>query len=109
MSISKKIKASISQSSMIRKMFEQGILLKKKHGEDNVYDFSLGNPNVDHPEEFKKELIAVADEEIALKHGYAQRGLSGNKAVCRPKNKQNDRSENNSRSCGHVLRSGRRA
>ncbi|MEN6467781.1 MAG: pyridoxal phosphate-dependent aminotransferase [Smithella sp.] len=70
MSISKKIKASISQSSMIRKMFEQGILLKKKHGEDNVYDFSLGNPNVDHPEEFKKELIAVADEDIALKHGY---------------------------------------
>lgn len=70
MSISKKIKASISQSSMIRKMFEQGMILKKKHGADNVYDFSLGNPNVDHPEEFKKELICVADEEIALKHGY---------------------------------------
>lgn len=70
MSISKKIKASISQSSLIRKMFEEGIALKKKHGAQNVYDFSLGNPNVDHPREFKRELIKVADQEIALKHGY---------------------------------------
>ncbi len=70
MSISKKIKASISRSSAIRKMFEEGIALKKKHGADNVFDFSLGNPNVDHPREFKRELIKVADEEIALKHGY---------------------------------------
>ena len=70
MSISRKIKASISQSSMIRKMFEAGIALKKIHGADNVYDFSLGNPNVDHPREFKKELMRVADQEIALKHGY---------------------------------------
>ncbi len=70
MSISKKIKSSISHSSVIRKMFEEGIRLKKIHGENNVYDFSLGNPNVDHPEEFKKELIRVADQEIKLKHGY---------------------------------------
>ncbi len=60
----------MSQSSMIRKMFEEGTALKKKHGALNVYDFSLGNPNVEHPEEFKKELIRVADLEIALKHGY---------------------------------------
>ncbi|MDP2854925.1 MAG: pyridoxal phosphate-dependent aminotransferase [Smithellaceae bacterium] len=70
MSISKKIKASISQSSMIRKMFEAGIALKKIHGADKVYDFSLGNPNVDHPQEFKRELIHAANQEIALKHGY---------------------------------------
>jgi len=55
---------------MIRKMFEAGIALKKTHGADNVYDFSLGNPNVDHPREFKRELIKVADQEIMLKHGY---------------------------------------
>lgn len=70
MSISKKIKASMSQSSLIRKMFEEGRALKKQHGENNVYDFSLGNPNVDHPREFKRELIKVADQEIKLKHGY---------------------------------------
>lgn len=70
MTISKKIKASISQSSMIRKMFEQGIVLKKKYGADRVYDFSLGNPNVEPPEAFKRELIRLAEEQISFKHGY---------------------------------------
>ncbi|MBP7231107.1 MAG: pyridoxal phosphate-dependent aminotransferase [Syntrophaceae bacterium] len=70
MSISKKIKASITHSSLIRKMFDEGMVLKKKFGAHKVYDFSLGNPNVDHPREFKKELIKVADQEIMLKHGY---------------------------------------
>jgi aspartate aminotransferase len=70
MSISKKIKASISQSSMIRKMFDAGTAMKKIHGADKVYDFSLGNPNVEHPEAFKKELIHLAQQEIAQKHGY---------------------------------------
>jgi len=70
MTIAKKIKASISQSSMIRKMFDESILLKKKHGADKVYDFSLGNPNVEQPEEFKRELINLASEIIHLKHGY---------------------------------------
>ena len=51
-------------------MFVEGIALKKKHGADNVFDFSLGNPNVDHPKAFKKELIHVANQEIMLKHGY---------------------------------------
>ncbi len=70
MSISKKIKASISQSSMIRKMFEEGIILKKKYGADKVYDFSLGNPNVEPPDAFKRELINLASQQIPLKHGY---------------------------------------
>jgi aspartate aminotransferase len=70
MSISKKIKASLDHSSLIRKMFDEGIILKKKHGAHKVFDFSLGNPNVYHPREFKRELIKVADQEIALKHGY---------------------------------------
>jgi aspartate aminotransferase len=70
MTIAKKIKLSISQSSMIRKMFDEGILLKRKYGADNVYDFSLGNPNVEQPEEFKRELINLAAENIPMKHGY---------------------------------------
>ena len=70
MSIAKKIKSSISQSSMIRKMFEEGILLKKKYGANKVYDFSLGNPNVEHPNQFKRELVNLAAEIIPMKHGY---------------------------------------
>ncbi len=71
MTVARKIKASLTKSSMIRKMFEEGAAMKKKFGADKVYDFSLGNPNVDPPEEFKKELINIAAEKIALKHGYA--------------------------------------
>ena len=70
MTIAKKIKSSIANSSMIRKMFEEGIELKKKYGADKVYDFSLGNPNVEPPDEFKKELKKIAEEIIHNKHGY---------------------------------------
>jgi aspartate aminotransferase len=70
MTIAKKIRSSMTQSSMIRKMFEEGILLKKKYGANNVYDFSLGNPNIDQPDEFKRELVNLAKEIIPLKHGY---------------------------------------
>ncbi len=70
MSIARKIKAAGAQSSMIRKMFEEGAILKKKFGADKVYDFSLGNPNVEPPEKFQKELQKMAQEIIANKHGY---------------------------------------
>jgi aspartate aminotransferase len=55
---------------MIRKMFEEGIRLKKKYGPDKVYDFSLGNPNVEQPDAFKKALIDLAGCSLPLKHGY---------------------------------------
>lgn len=61
----------MSSSSMIRKMFEEGAMLKKKYGADKVYDFSLGNPNVEPPDAFKKELKRLARQHIPLKHGYA--------------------------------------
>jgi aspartate aminotransferase len=51
-------------------MFEEGALMKKKYGVDKVYDFSLGNPNVEPPDEFKKELVGLAGDHIPLKHGY---------------------------------------
>jgi len=70
MSISQKVKAASSQSSMIRRMFEEGAILKKKFGANNVFDFSLGNPNVEPPESFKKELMNVATRIIPNKHGY---------------------------------------
>ena len=42
--ISEKIKGSLKNSSAIRKMFEEGMRLAKIHGEENVFDFSLGKP-----------------------------------------------------------------
>ena len=70
MTIAKHISAKLSQSSWIRKMFEEGARLKKEHGDGNVYDFSLGNPNLRPPENFRKALQNMA---ISLEdggHGY---------------------------------------
>ncbi len=70
MAISKKVHDFISQSSWIRRMFEEGIRLKKEFGAENVFDFSLGNPNVEPPDTFKKTLIRLAAEDIPGIHGY---------------------------------------
>ena len=56
MAIAKKINGFISQSSFIRKMFEEGVCLKRQFGADRVYDFSLGNPNVAPPEALCRRL-----------------------------------------------------
>jgi aspartate aminotransferase len=56
MTISRKIENIIAGSSFIRKMFEEGARLKAEYGAENVYDFSLGNPNVPPPEKFNEIL-----------------------------------------------------
>ncbi|MBW2468517.1 MAG: pyridoxal phosphate-dependent aminotransferase [Deltaproteobacteria bacterium] len=54
---------------MVKKMFEEGARLKAEHGPDNVFDFSIGNPDVPPPAEFKKVLRELVDDE-SLGHGY---------------------------------------
>jgi aspartate aminotransferase len=70
MSISTKIQESIEKSSWIRKMFEEGARLKAEFGADNVYDFSLGNPDVEPPAEFFQALKKMADSNKTGMHGY---------------------------------------
>jgi aspartate aminotransferase len=70
MSIAKKIETTISRSSWIRKMFEQGAQLKAEHGPENVYDFTLGNPNLEPPDEFKRALLEAVQQTEAGSHGY---------------------------------------
>lgn len=70
MPISKKIAESISRSSWIRKMFETGIVLKRQYGAENVYDFSLGNPDLPSPPELNKILVEEAHRSGAFVHGY---------------------------------------
>ncbi|MDR0442745.1 MAG: pyridoxal phosphate-dependent aminotransferase, partial [Treponema sp.] len=70
MPIAAGIKNSLSSSSMIRKMFEEGRELKKKHGEDKVFDFSIGNPDVDPPPAFYDTLLKLAQEKEKGIHGY---------------------------------------
>ena len=70
MPVAKNIKDTMANSSFIRKMFELGAQLKKQHGEKNVCDFTLGNPDLEPPAAFQKALADIVNEKIPLKHGY---------------------------------------
>lgn len=70
MPISKNISTLMKNSSWIRAMFEEGEKLKKKHGAENVFDFSLGNPITEPPGALKEELIRVASSHAQGMHRY---------------------------------------
>jgi aspartate aminotransferase len=52
----------MERSSWIRKMFEEGIKLKKQFGEEAVHDFSLGNPDLPPPAAIKNALTELAEQ-----------------------------------------------
>ncbi|MSC84610.1 pyridoxal phosphate-dependent aminotransferase [Eubacterium sp. am_0171] len=69
--ISKKMENMVANSSAIRAMFEEGNRLAGIYGAENVYDFSLGNPNVPAPEAVKDAIRELLDEENpVVLHGY---------------------------------------
>jgi len=68
--VSNKIKSFMNDGSWIRKMFEDGIVLKQKYGDQNVFDLSLGNPILEPPAEFFSELRKIADLPIKGMHRY---------------------------------------
>jgi aspartate aminotransferase len=70
MAIAKKMLGFVENGSMIRKMFEEGSRLKKIHGADRVFDFSIGNPNVAPPQALKDRLRAVVEADDPLLHAY---------------------------------------
>ena len=80
MTIARKIETILSRSSWIRKMFEEGGRLKAHHGAQNVFDFSLGNPNIAAPECFDKALAETACS-CSGEHGYMPN--TGYPLVCR--------------------------
>ena len=72
----------MESSSWIRKMFEEGIRLKKELGDENVFDLSLGNPVIEPPEEVRKALIESARDESHGLHRYMPNaGLADVRAV----------------------------
>ena len=70
MAIAEKIVGFMEKSSWIRKMFEQGMALKQEYGAENVFDFSLGNPNMEPPDEFYDALTKVVQERKPGAHAY---------------------------------------
>jgi aspartate aminotransferase len=69
--ISIKMQEQVQNSSVIRAMFEEGKRLAGIHGAENVFDFSLGNPNVEPPEEVNKAILEILKTENLMSiHGY---------------------------------------
>ena len=70
MAIATKIQSYIESASWIRKMFEEGERLRKIHGDDNVFDFTIGNPNIEPPKEFYDEFRRLAGNPLPGMHRY---------------------------------------
>jgi aspartate aminotransferase len=70
MPIADRMVPRVAAFAVIKEMFEEGRRLKAEFGPERVYDFSLGNPDVPPPAEFRRALRAMtaADD---LDHGYA--------------------------------------
>lgn len=69
--ISNKMVGMVKNGSAIRAMFEEGTKMAAKYGAENVYDFSLGNPNVAAPKQVNEAIIqSVQNEDPVMLHGY---------------------------------------
>jgi aspartate aminotransferase len=70
MPISQSIAGQLERASWIRRMFEIGIQLRRERGAENVFDFSLGNPEVEPPAAVIGALRRVVEENLPHTHGY---------------------------------------
>ena len=69
--ISLKMQELVQSNSIIRAMFEEGKRLAGIYGPENVFDFSIGNPNVEPPEEVKQAILEIIDTTDSINiHGY---------------------------------------
>jgi len=70
MPIADKIANNLTRASWIRKMFEEGEQLRREFGKENVYDFTLGNPDVEPPAAFHSALLKLAENPLPGMHRY---------------------------------------
>ena len=68
--IAEKMQNMVKNSSAIRAMFEEGNRLAKIYGRENVFDFSLGNPDLDPPEDVLNAIEIVSKDKSHMCHGY---------------------------------------
>jgi aspartate aminotransferase len=70
MPISKTVAGHLGRASWIRRMFEEGAELKRQRGAENVFDFTLGNPDSEPPEAVLAALREVAGRRRPMSHSY---------------------------------------
>jgi len=70
MLVSEVIKKQMEETGWIRRMFEEGIRLRNIYGDENVYDFSLGNPFIEPPEQLIKAIVELLNNPVPGMHRY---------------------------------------
>jgi len=70
MPIAKTIAEQLGRGSWVRRMFEDGLKLKRERGEENVFDYTLGNPDVEPPAPVLEALERVVARRRPRSHGY---------------------------------------
>jgi aspartate aminotransferase len=70
MPVAKTIARQLENASWIRRMFEEGVRLKRERGADAVFDFSLGNPDVEPPPAVVDALRRIVNSNLPGSHGY---------------------------------------
>jgi aspartate aminotransferase len=70
MSIARTVAEQLERASWIRRMFEIGLQLRKERGPENVFDYSLGNPEVEPPDAVLAALSRVVSEKRPHSHSY---------------------------------------
>ncbi len=70
MPVARKIAEAMRHSSWIRQMFEEGTRLAEQYGRDKVFDFSIGNPNLEPPEACRQVLEELVCDPRPGLHGY---------------------------------------
>ncbi|MBQ3184899.1 MAG: aminotransferase class I/II-fold pyridoxal phosphate-dependent enzyme, partial [Firmicutes bacterium] len=69
--IAERMKPLMANNSAVRQMFEEGNNLRAKYGKENVFDFSLGNPDAPVPDEINQAIKDIVDETPVMElHGY---------------------------------------
>ncbi len=86
MPVAKSIAKQLENASWIRRMFEEGVRLKRERGADAIFDFSLGNPDFEPPAAVLDALRRiVASNRSGLARLYAESRLQRSARSCRRK------------------------
>jgi aspartate aminotransferase len=70
MIVSKAVADNLTRASWIRRMFEEGARLKQERGADKVFDFTLGNPEIEPPPAVLAAARKILDSDARHLHAY---------------------------------------
>ena len=70
MLVSRAVADNLTKASWIRRMFEEGARLKQERGADKVFDFTLGNPEIEPPPAVLAAARRVIESEVPHRHAY---------------------------------------